>query len=119
MLRTPRSLNIHAIVDPAGDAIRLSSEGNPRICSTVNPRPCANTRQDKKTMAMATSFVFIRAALREWVRSHDDIVSRRIHEEEANTHFYRFLRRVPAVHHDSRFVRPGTCFQRRSDHEVS
>src|SRR6185369_14495767 len=35
MLRTPRSLNVHAIVDPTGDAIRLSGVGRLRTCSTV------------------------------------------------------------------------------------
>ena len=36
MLRTPRSLNVHAIVDPAGDAIRLSGVGRLSTCATVN-----------------------------------------------------------------------------------
>src|SRR5262245_9640496 len=36
MLRWPRSLNVHAIADPAGAAMRLSGNGNERICSSVN-----------------------------------------------------------------------------------
>src|SRR6202022_4663097 len=31
MLRTPRSLNVQAIVDPTGDAVRLSGAGRLRI----------------------------------------------------------------------------------------
>src|SRR5258708_13394839 len=38
MFRTPRSLKVHAMVDPTGDATRFSGEGNPRICSTLKPR---------------------------------------------------------------------------------
>src|SRR5215510_14816831 len=38
MLRTPRSLKVHAIVDPTGDATRFSGDGKLRICSTVNGR---------------------------------------------------------------------------------
>src|ERR1051326_6234415 len=38
MLRMPRSLKVHATVEPIGDAIRFSGEGKPRICSTVNGR---------------------------------------------------------------------------------
>jgi len=36
MLRTPRSLNVHAIVDPTGDALRLSGVGRLSTCATVN-----------------------------------------------------------------------------------
>src|SRR5262245_49507052 len=38
MLRIPRSLKVHAIVDPTGDATRFSGDGKLRICSTVNGR---------------------------------------------------------------------------------
>src|SRR5678810_547911 len=38
MLRTPRSLKVQAIVEPTGDEIRFSGDGNPRICSTVKDR---------------------------------------------------------------------------------
>src|SRR5262245_22355435 len=38
MLREPRSLKVHAIVEPTGDATRLSGEGKLRICSTVYAR---------------------------------------------------------------------------------
>src|SRR5262245_51758808 len=38
MLRTPRSLKVHAIVEPTGDATRFSGDGKLRICSTVNGR---------------------------------------------------------------------------------
>src|SRR5512138_750131 len=44
MLRTPRSLNVHAMVEPTGDAIRLSGVGRLRTCSTENgegPGVCA------------------------------------------------------------------------------
>jgi hypothetical protein len=38
MLRTPRSLKLHATVDPTGDAVRFSGDGKLRICSTVKDR---------------------------------------------------------------------------------
>src|SRR5438034_886815 len=37
MLRTPRSLSVQAIVDPVGDATRLSGCGMLRMSSTVKP----------------------------------------------------------------------------------
>src|SRR5207247_2924524 len=36
MLRTPRSLNVHATVEPDGEAIRLSGVGRLSTCSAVN-----------------------------------------------------------------------------------
>src|SRR5580765_6538398 len=66
MLRTPRSLNVQAIVDPAGDAIRLSGVGRLSTCSTVNgpgagacARPIAPA-----TPAMIAADIRARATLR-------------------------------------------------------
>src|SRR5688572_3658645 len=39
MLRTPRSLKVHAMVAPDGEAMRFSGEGKPSTCSTVKGLP--------------------------------------------------------------------------------
>ena len=48
MLRTPRSLNVHAIVDPTGDATRFSGDG--KILLTLSDK--SFKRWDAKTRAV-------------------------------------------------------------------
>src|SRR5262245_45809557 len=60
MLRTPRSLNVHAIVDPTGDAIKLSGVGRLRTCSTVNGDGAGVWALPIAPAAAATSAVEIR-----------------------------------------------------------
>src|SRR6187401_2908175 len=38
MLRTPRSLKLHATAAPTGDTVRFSGDGKLRICSTEKDR---------------------------------------------------------------------------------
>src|SRR5262245_33927274 len=64
MLRTPRSLNVQAMVDPTGEAIKFSGDGKPRICSTVNGRDAGCCASSTKANAN-TERLFIGHSLKQ------------------------------------------------------